>query len=162
MAHDAGKECLTWWGKPAEELRKILQERTRKEPPRGWAWRLEKEPDYDELLRLYDALLLAVKQPSDMPNAWARPPELKAKWGTIPSADIGRLARDVADGLRNDGTDVNSATKEPAHTNDGLSRYGTPNWLEKLGKIGKKPILDAKALTAARNLLRAVRDAMGR
>ena len=167
--------CLDHWGDNAKSLTKLLDAETKRQRQaaadlyesnptqfkdarlyEGWIHLSRRQEDYDALVKLYLELCLAIKQPSDMPNHHGRsslvppPPE-------VPSKPFGDLARLVIHGLELDGQEKGSGSSKPAHSDGGVPRYGTPNWLEKPPEQA-----DGEALDAARKLLRALRAAMDR
>jgi hypothetical protein len=167
--------CLDHWGDNAKSLTKLLDAETKEQRQaaadryeanpksfeglrtyEGWIHLARRREDYDALVELHLALCLAIKQPSDLPNRHGRstlvpsPPE-------VPSKPFGDLARLVIHGLELDGLEKAPGSSKPAHSDGGVPRYGTPNWLEKPPEKA-----DNAALVAARSLLRALRAAMDR
>lgn len=169
MAH----ECSTYWGKDAVSLTTALANQTfaewklwkglqakktvkQDDPFEGWVHRASDRADYEALALLYHELLLALKQPSDAPNKWDAS-SFQAVLPKVPSAPYGTAARAVLKGLEEDGKAQENG--KPSHHEEGVARYGTPNWLEKPVKGAKGR---EKVLGQARDLLRALRDAFAR
>lgn len=173
--------CLAHWGADAEKLTKLLDKQTlterkaavgrflalpkkeqRKRKVRtyqGWVHRADREDDYDELVKLYFELCLALKQPTDMPSGHGTTP-LRPKLGSVQSKQFGNLAQAVRDGLKKDGAEPGPGGKLPFHSEHGIPRYGMGNWLEKPANLRRN--MKESPLPVARALLRALRAAMDR
>lgn len=168
MAHN----CYGFWGNEADQLTKHLDavthaqrtaclKRSPQVPPverlyEGWIHRVIGADDYGALRDLYFDLCLALKQPTEIPNHFAKS-TVGDPVKVIDAAAMGTLAEKIRSQLPIDGNDGVGKPGGPCHCEGATPRYGTPNWLEHPRTMG-----NTKILKSARALLRALRAAFGR